>query len=546
MAGPNSNERQRCHWLIPAWDAAKWSRLAVLCIAVVACGTGKADDHDEHGHDEHGHDEHGHGDHDEHGDGDHDDEHEDHVIVSTSWSETLELFTQRPELSGHDGLEVTARITVLDGFRPYRGSVRYESSCTSPRSGAAHRAAAGVYRIDLSAAPSRDCRVTWHTEAGDIEGLIESEAHHGHDDHGEHISLLKEQQWNVRFGTELVRRVELRPSVEVSGELTTPPSGMAHVHAPVSGRVLASRGRLPQPGDEVRRGQLLALLAPTPSAPEEAARTDLAIVDAQARVDAAQLELERATALLEQRAVPERRVRDARRALQVAQAALTASRRSAALYRSAKSGTGGGGWRITAPIAGVVDEVRFSPGEAVDSEELLIRIINPDTLWVRADVPESWAARLRRAGDASFQLIGDDQWRPIRLEEEPNASLISVGRSVEPHTRTVRVVYELLDPDDDALRVGASLRVAVPVGDVETQLAVPRSAVLDVQGRSMVVVQVGGEDFEEREVRLGSRDGDRVGVVSGLHEEDRIVTVGANYVHLAGQANETIGHGHVH
>ena len=56
---------------------------------------------------------------------------------------------------------------------------------------------------------------------------------------------------------------------------------------------------------------------------------------------------------------------------------------------------------------------------------------------------------------------------------------------------------------------------------------VPRDAVLMEAGRPYVFVQVGGESFARRFVESAARDGDIVGIRSGVKPGERVVTRGA-------------------
>ena len=129
----------------------------------------------------------------------------------------------------------------------------------------------------------------------------------------------------------------------------------------------------------------------------------------------------------------------------------------------------------------------------------------------------------------------------------PSASLVTVGRTVDPTSRTVDVIYALAEKDR-LLRVGATVHVSVPVGHATEGVAVERSALLDQDGRAVVYVQVDGEHFEERAVRVGARAGDWVSVTAGLAIGERVVTRGTHLVRLAARSSENTvhGHGHVH
>ena len=59
-------------------------------------------------------------------------------------------------------------------------------------------------------------------------------------------------------------------------------------------------------------------------------------------------------------------------------------------------------------------------------------------------------------------------------------------------------------------------------------------------------VQLGGERFARRFIELASRDGDFVGVKSGVAPGERVVTRGAYDVQLASAATGLPAEGHVH
>ena len=334
--------------------------------------------------------------------------------------------------------------------------------------------------------------------------------------------------------------------MEVSGEITTPPSGTAEVGAPVQGRIVVPARGLPRPGQAVKRGDLLATIAPTPSSPEEAAKATLAVAEARARVDAARTQLQRAERLMTDQAISARELEDAKREVAVANAAFEAARGTAAVFSGAASGTGGGSYRVSSPIDGVVTHVEATAGKSVSAGELLLRVVDLRELWVKARVTEEDAAALRSDRDAAFQLPATTTWLPITLAGEgANASVVQVGRVVDPRSRTVDVIYALHKPVE-TLRVGARVRVRVPVGDVWKGVVIPEEAVLDKDGRQVVMVQVEGEAFEERAVRLGPRSGPYVGVLQGIQGKERVVVQGSNIIRLSVQAGQAPAHGHVH
>lgn len=537
-------------------------RSAPLALALLGIGSSACHDHDhgaEHGHAHgaagHAHPEpeaeagHGHG-HDHGGD----------AIGVTRWTDRLELFAEYPPAVEGEELPFLAHLTVLEGFAALE-----QATVTLVLDGPTHVEAkvermlrSGIFRPTLTAPRAglyqarllvRGPVVNDDVDGFEIQvhGRAEAATEPAETESGaEPISYLKEQQWKIPFATVFAKRGMLTPTIEVAAEVSTPPSGQAEVGAAVAGRVVAPSGGLPRPGQVLRRGELLATIAPAPATPEAAARAELAVVEAEARVQAASSAFERAERLIADRAISQRELDATRRELRVAKQAVQAAQRARDVFVGASSGRGRGTYRVTAPIDGVLVEITTTAGRSVRAGEPMFRVVNLDELWIRGRVPEREAARLNPHRNAAYKLPGLDTWLPLEVEgEAPTASLITVGRTVDRRSRTVDIIYSLPSPEE-RLRVGAMLRLAVPAGEPRSAVIVPRGALIDDDGRTLVYVQVEGEAFEERSVRVGPRSGDRVGILSGLEDGERVVTVGANVIRLSSRSASAPAHGHVH
>lgn len=489
----------------------------------------------------------------------HDHGHESAAIGITRFGDHVEMFAEHAPAVRGSPVELLVHVTVLEGFSPLtsarvtlelEGPVQVATTVETPERPGIYRVAitpprAGNYRGRLRVAGETltdvvdGFAIAVHEAASDVPHPVSAAA-------DDAITFLKEQQWQVPFATAMAVSRSITRTAEVPGEVSTPPGGRARVGAPVAGRVVASDRGLPRPGQAVVRGELLASLALAPAAPETAARADLAVVEARARVDAATIALDRARRLLAERAVAPAVVEQAQRELEVATQAVEASRRARRMLGGAAAGRGSGSYRVTSPIDGVIVAVTTTLGQSVDAGQSLFDVVDLRQLWIHARVPEHSAARLQRDGDASYRVAGLDTWRGLDVNgDDANASVVDVAPVVDPVTRTVDVVYALHDPDP-ALRVGAAVQVAIPIGDMFEGVVIPRTAVFDDDGRTLVYVQLTGESFEERAVTLGPVAGEWVGVMSGLRPSERIVTRGGNVLRLVARASNAPAHGHVH
>ncbi len=525
--------------------------LAVLVLVAVALGCRKSEERHEHasehpeGHDHHAAD-HGHGD--------------TPMVRLTSYSERFELFAEHaPAVAGQE-ISVLAHLTVLDGFRPLtEGEVELELQGATPMKAKAMKPdRPGIYRLTFKAsAPGQyPGRIVVR---GPVEGTVagfEVRVHESaekarsstphHDDVPGTIEFLKEQQWGVPFRTVFAETGSLVTSIEVAGTIDTPPGGSAEVGAPVAGRVVPLASGLPKPGDAVKKGQALASLQPAPSSPEDAARATFAVSEAEARAIAARTAVERAERLLKDDAIPVRDLEEARREAEVAEQAVRAARRVEGVFAGATAGTGGAVWRLVAPIDGTLVSVAATPGATASPGQVLFRIVDTRELWVRGRIPEQDAPRIRSDRDAAYRVTGTENWAPIDVTgPDATASVVSVGRVVDPLSRTVDVLYSLRTPDAN-LRVGGLVQLSMPAGQDFSGVVVPASALVEQDGRQAVYVQLDGEHFVERSVRLGPRAGERIGVLEGLGHGERIVTRGAHLVRLADRSKTTEAHGHIH
>lgn len=529
-----------------------------VALLISGCRGCESDDHSGHGHQE----PEGHEAKDRESDSGHGPEHSEDAVSITQWTSKIEFFVEHPRAVAGQELKLSVHLTLLDGFQPIKdatvtlvmeGHTRAEARATKMlRPGMIELALkapeAGTYkgRFEVSGPEAQDTIDGVEIEVYSSASAAENAGNKSREEGAEMIRLSKEQQWKVPFGTAFAREDTVSPMIEVAGEVSTPPSGQADVGAAIAGRLVAPPQGLKGPGRAVKRGELLATIAPAPAAPEEGARAELAVVEARARAQAAQAAMDRAERLIRDQAISEREVEDARRELGVAEEAVKAATRAQAVFAGSASGSGAGSYRVTSPIDGVIVEVQATTGQSVKGGDLLFRVVNLDELWLVARVPEQQAALIRSEMDAAFQLPGLPAWLPLSISgDDAIASVVNVGRTVDRRSRTVDLIYGLKKPDA-RLRVGALARVAIPAGDAWTGVIVPRGAVLDDEGGSVVYLQVEGEAFEERLVRLGPRSGAWVGIESGVRAGERVVTTGANVVRLSARAGAAPSHGHVH
>ncbi len=356
------------------------------------------------------------------------------------------------------------------------------------------------------------------------------------------VSYLKEQQWTNDFATALVGESELRTTLRVPAAIEPLTGGEAIVTAPAHGR-FAADSLLPV-GSRVGAGQALGRLEPRLAEGGEDRATIVAdLAEARATAEGAHAELARAERLLAERAVPARRVEDARRAVNVSEARLHAAEaRLEQRDETLRSGGGvaaGNAFVLRAPIAGRLTEVYAALGASYDEDTPLFRIVRTDRVELQAQVPAADAFLSRTVVKIELEIPGRAE--PIALEPE---HMHDAG-VIDAKTRALQVQFDVSNSDGKLL-VGQTGTAVLFTGTVQSMTVVPSAAVLMEAGRPYVFVHTSGESFARRFIEIGAHEGDRVGVKSGVKPGERVVTRGAYEVQLASAAKGLPAEGHVH
>jgi Cu(I)/Ag(I) efflux system membrane fusion protein len=175
---------------------------------------------------------------------------------------------------------------------------------------------------------------------------------------------------------------------------------------------------------------------------------------------------------------------------------------------------------VYAPASGIVLKREALPGKYVEPGTTLYEVADISTVWIYADIYESEVAAVKLNQPAS-----------ITFAAYPGESFLGTVAYIYPtlnfEARTVRVRLELPNPGLK-LKPGMYGNVALRTGSVKT-LVVPKEAVLDTGLRQLVFLDRGQGFYQPSPVKLGRRSQDRVEVLEGIKEGDRVVT-SANFL----------------
>jgi membrane fusion protein, heavy metal efflux system len=174
---------------------------------------------------------------------------------------------------------------------------------------------------------------------------------------------------------------------------------------------------------------------------------------------------------------------------------------------------------LKAPFSGVVTKAQASPGDVVDAGRDVFTVADLSRVWVQAEVYEKDLGRIR-IGQSAFITVDTYPNQPFE------GKVAYISDVLDSQTRTARVRCEVANHD---LRLKTDMFANI---DLRTKfskqaLAVPASALQEVEGKNVVFIRGSETQFEKRGVEKGVTVNNQTEIVSGLKPGEPVVTQGA-------------------
>ncbi len=270
-------------------------------------------------------------------------------------------------------------------------------------------------------------------------------------------------------------------------------------------------------GDKVKEGQLLAEID-TPEVDRELLQARADLESAKAKLDIASISAKRWTDLyqLNAQAVPHQEVDERMSTLHSAEGNVKAAEANVQRLEKVQ-----GFNQIYAPFKGTVTERNIDVGSLITAgsngnPQQLFTIAQMDPLRVFVNVPQSY-----------YRMIKDGLETKIRIQEFNNqffkGTVVRNAGALDPIARTLSTEIHI-DNKDGRLMAGLYAEVIfslipeasyfiVPTKSLIIRNQAPQAAILDKENRIKLVSVTIGRDY-----------GKSIEIVSGLNEEDRLIT----------------------
>lgn len=334
-----------------------------------------------------------------------------------------------------------------------------------------------------------------------------------------HSSTQVPPAGNTIVQTITVHGQQVVDQIDIPARIVSIPTQVVQVFPPLSGRIVRFSVL---PGQEVRAGQEIAVLK---SGDIAQARSDFE--KAKIQVTLADAALNRGKLLLQHQVLAKA---DYEQLAATDEAAHSEQERARQLIHELgfSENNDSDEAPIRAPISGVVLDTGTAVGEwqkSLDNATPLATIANLDRVWVVGDAYQNDLASIQIGRPAA-----------VRFPAYPGLSLSgkidNISQSLDPNTLAVKVRVVLANPQ---LKLKPQMFATISIDRASTDgFVIPASAVIHENNADSVVVEKSPGQYERRSVRLGQMQQQDVVVLDGLHDGDRVVTVGAALLRAAG------------
>jgi len=324
---------------------------------------------------------------------------------------------------------------------------------------------------------------------------------------GTEFDVPKDTQFLFEMLTE--RRVQgsFAESVRLYGTVVPSSGGQAVVQSRQVGKIIAMSVRV---GQKVGKGQTLATVEQNLDVSQQvslqAERNNLI-----AELEAARKDSERL-----------KKIEDiaAKRDVSEADARLQKAQENLKVFDGIiKNGKGNARYfALTAPISGIVGTFNVAIGSTVNLGETLFTITNLQKVYVEAQAFGDNARQIKNAKQFIVEsTAGTERSTSLRPLSDPQA--------VNVQNQSQRILFELDNPDG-VFKIGEYVNVRAGISQDTQVLALPNTAISDLNGKPVVFTKKSPEKMEVHYVQTGRSNGEYTTILQGLSPDERVVVSG--------------------
>lgn len=338
----------------------------------------------------------------------------------------------------------------------------------------------------------------------------------------------------VHYITTPVTRTTIDKNVLASGSVRA--SQRTEVGAQVSGKIINLYVTL---GQAVKKGDLIAEIDSSnqnnslSTAEAQLATYRAKLTSAQVALEVAQANYYRLSTLFKQKSTSQTELETAKNTLAAAKASVdeVKSQIKSAEIAVSDAKTNLNYTQIISPMDGVIVSAPLSVGQTVNSAQTsptIVQVADLSKMLIKLEISEGDIALVQTGQAVTFTTLSEPN-HPYHAQidsVDPALTTLSDNNYTEQSGNTEAIYFyanSLVDNSEQRLRIGMTVQGQVNIAKRENVLVVPTSAIKK-QGKNATVMVLENHQPIEKTVEIGLADGQNTEIVSGLMENEAVIT----------------------
>lgn len=244
------------------------------------------------------------------------------------------------------------------------------------------------------------------------------------------ISKSQYQEESMQLGE--IKMIAFEEVIKANGRLVAAPNGVAEVNTHISGMISSTSLSV---GDYVKKGQTICSIEGN-----EVIKIQLEYQQASAQLKTLKANYERLKILSKENISSQKELLTVESNYKAASASYNGLKAQLMLLNispnNVESGTINSSIKIKAPISGYVSIQNCTLGQFVDSQKMLMKIVNIDQLQLEFYVFEKDLLSLKKGQEVRF-------YSPDASQQKFTASISHIGKSIDPESKTIKCLAQL-------------------------------------------------------------------------------------------------------
>ena len=342
------------------------------------------------------------------------------------------------------------------------------------------------------------------------------------------VAFAKTQSYLIDFRTETVQLENIGKLISSVAQILPSPAAQTEIIAKASGIISFDKRNVVE-GQAVNKGEYLFSIESGGMLENSINQYVTSILN---DYEKAKKDYEREKALAEDKIVSETELLQAKNIYE----------KALANYEQVKANFSEDRQIVRAPIDGYVKQISVQNGQYVSAGQLMATVSQNQRLLIQAELSSRYYPYLKDITEVNIREMNAPRAYSL---EELHGRLVSYGQSASANNPLIPVIFEI-DNVLDAIP-GTFVNLCIKTSGNTSRLSVPNTAIVEEMGNYFVFVQLTPELFDKRPVLIGSSDGIRTEIISGLQAGERIVSQGAQIIKLSqgtGVLDPHAGHAH--